>query len=94
MDIKSSKKFLGNSQFKQLCHMTSELIEVWVAWIIYKINPSPKNKHHVCIESVDLQSSTQTFLEGPMEATSTRIEICRMQVIKKNTDREGGSYYE
>jgi len=94
MEIRSAKRFLGNSPFKQLCHMTSELLEVWVAWIIYKINPTPRNKQKVCIESVDLQSSTQTFLEGPMEETSKQIDICREQVIIKNTEREGGSYYE
>ena len=88
MEIKSATKFLGNSQFKQLRHMTSELFEVWVAWIIYKIKPTLKRRYDLLTEIVDLQSSGQTMLEGPMKQSKCQIMILRMNVEVKNRARK------
>lgn len=90
MEIKSATKFLGNSQFKQLLHMTSELFEIWVAWIIYKIKPTHKKLCKLLFEIVDLQGSSQTMLEGPMDQSKCKIMILRMHVEAKNRAR---NYY-
>lgn len=89
-EIKAATKFLGNSQFKQLCHITSELFEVWCAWAVYKWNPTLKNLYKLCLENVDLQSSVQTNLEGPLCCTKSQINALRSDVEVKNCDR---NYY-
>ena len=91
LEIKSATKFLNNSQFKQLCHMTSELWEVWKAWIIFRIKPTHENRMKVASETVDLQSSSQTMLEGPLNLTNFGIICCLEDVIIKNKAR---GYYD
>ena len=93
MEIKSAKKYLTNSMFKQLCHMTSELIEVWIAWIKWKLWNREDFEEEFAIELIDLQGSVQTGLEGPLNYTEGYIDYLRERVVKKNTEREGGSYY-
>lgn len=87
LEIKSATKFLGNSKFKQLCHMTSELWEVWKAWVIFRVKPTHKNKMKMANEVVDLQSSSQTMLEGPLDLSNFGIICCLEDVIIKNKER-------
>lgn len=87
LEIRSATKFLGNSQFKQLCHMTSELWEVWKAWIVFCIKPTHENRMKVASETVDLQSSGQTMLEGPLDLSNFGIVCCLEDVIIKNKAR-------
>jgi len=94
MEIRSAKRYLGNSMFKQLCHMTSELFEIWIAWIkwltIGRFSDYDYEKDFGC-ELIDLQGSTQTMLEGPMDYTEWYIDYLRREVQIKNEQR---GYYE
>lgn len=89
--IQSAVKFLGNSEFKQLRHITSELIEVWCAWVKWKIFQTFQNECDLTMELIDLQSSVQTMLEGALRWGKHSIEYFRKRVVIKNEER---GYYE
>lgn len=84
-EIKAATKFLGNSQFKQFCHITSELIELWIAWILWKIGLG--TVINVICESIDLQSSVQTFQECSLGWNEFLIKYFRRKVYEKNESR-------
>lgn len=86
MEIKAATKFLGNSEFKQLCHITSELFEIWMAWILYRLFGRGK-KDDIACECIDLQGSVQTMLEGSLEYDMWYINNLRLSVNQKNADR-------
>ena len=86
-DIIAANKYLGNSQFKQLCHITSELIEVWIAWLIYKWKKDWRSKELLNYELVDLQSSCQTMIEGSLKINEYWSRAARQYVIMKNKIR-------
>jgi|GEM_PF-6873830 len=87
-EIRSATKYLSNSQFKQLCHITSELFEVFVAWIVCKISPTDSNFGILLNELIDLQSSCQTMLEGPLGISKSALYIHRLMVVEKNDRRK------
>jgi len=91
MDIRPANKFLSNSPLKQRLHMTSELWEVWRAWVIYKLNPSHTTRWFLASEIIDLQSSGQTMLGGPLRLDKGYIVDCRDYVVYKNNIR---GYYK
>lgn len=70
--------------------MTSELIEVWAAWIkwltIGWFSDHNYEKDFAC-ELIDLQGSTQTMQEGPLGYTKDVIDMFRREVILKNANR-------
>ncbi len=86
-EIKPAVKFFNNSQFKQLCHMTSELWECWKAWLKLKFYDSDENEEELACELIDLQTSTQTMLEGPLNYTNWYIKKLRSKVVQKNRAR-------
>lgn len=91
MELEPATKFLGNSQFKQLCHITSEVWECWKAFIKCKINPTGQNDLEFSMEIIDVQISCQTMLEGPMAWGKWSIVYLRDCVKVKNNKR---GYYK
>jgi len=91
MEILPADKYLTNSPIKQLLHITSELWEVLKALIIYTLNPTRLNLIKLTCEIIDLQSSCQTMLEGPLGLSKELINDCRDHVYWKNKIR---GYYE
>ena len=68
-NIRPANKFLTNSPFKQLRHMSSELWEVFKALVKYSYNPTCKNLFDLTSEIIDLQFSAQTMMEGSLDLT-------------------------
>lgn len=91
MEILPANKYLSNSPTKQLLHMASELWEVLKALIDYKLNPTYLNLIKLTCEIIDLQSSCQTMLRGPLKLSDGFINYCRKDVYYKNNAR---GYYE
>lgn len=91
-EIRPATKFLGNSPFKQLCHITSEVYEIWIAWLFYKVAPDFYTFDDLMCELVDAQGSIQTAMQGPFGLSDKDVNHYRAKVVKKN-DAPGRKYY-
>jgi len=100
--IKPAVKYLGNSKLKQICHMASELWEVFKAWVALQIylvrhanselTPEIADGYRVKMnelldETIDLQKSCQTFIKGPLYRTMQENIDAIQRVDEKNAVR-------
>jgi len=97
--LKPATKFLGNSIEDQFYHIITELdesrTEVYRLSRQIKLNSYKKDqtKLRALDELNDLQISCET-LKAIIEPDENKRDESMIKTIQKNTNREGGSYYE